>query len=422
LCLAVFAFPYAIRFVSAARHGERRWTVVAALICLGWTYQQGLALVEHRGAQVMRDRLLATGHAEFVVTASRDIDVWQMVVNYEEFVKAPDQEYARSKPPGQLLFYCAAAAIADRIMPLIWDPPIPPDARIKSVRHFRLINFATLFFPMIGLLALFPLTDLGRTFLGERRQLWPALLYLLAPAPTLVQMHLDQVLYPALAASFWALCARGRSLVHWAMAGAIAWVSFFISFSMLPMIIVGAGIALAPVIRQPSRAGFRAVILGALVAFGVALALSVLAYFALHYDPFAAYARCLEHHVRWKRWDASYRWRAARLDLIEFGYWLGPPLGLLFLSQAFYGIRRLWMHPPSVMASATLLALLLVATFGKTIAEVARLWLFFVPAVVLAASARLQRVRAASPEARLGAVTLLQLVWTFSLKAMQDFY
>ncbi|HEY2404571.1 MAG TPA: hypothetical protein VGI10_01140 [Polyangiaceae bacterium] len=425
---ALFALPYVIRACAFVRSGTTPTRRILLLVAWGFVYQQGLALTQGRGFDVMASRMIDTGHAEFAVTASRDLDAFTMLRDYEGFVQAPDQRYARSKPPGQLLFYVIAARVADRVMPWLWDAPIA-SPKIQSQRHARLVHFATLFFPLIGLLVLFPLSDLARHLLPPERALWPALLYLSLPAPALVQMHLDQVLYPSLATWFWALCARyamnNVDMAHgwrnWAALGALAWVSLFVSFSLLPILPIGAALACSVTFARTDPNKWRQLARATATATASYLVISLIARWILSYDPFVAYARCMANHSQWKTWQESLRWPAAKLNLIELAYWLGAPMVVAFTVDVVRSIHRPF-SPAKGVALATLLTLLATAFLGRTLGEVARLWLFFLPVIAVSGASGILELRGVRRRSLLTGFVGLGVLWTFALKAMQDFY
>ncbi len=421
--LALFAMPLCIRFAALGPH--RLFAArVAALIALGFALQHGLAYTDRLGIEGMRNRITKTGHGEFAITAAQHPNAIALIKHYEQFVAAPDQVFARSKPPGQLLFYMACSAAADRVMPVLWDPPMTQRTDIKSASHGRLVNFATLFFPLFSMLPIVPLAYLGNALLGRERALWPALLFLLIPQVQLVTLHMDQVIYPLLVATVYAFAvhaalARTRALVWWIATGTAAWFALFVSFSvaaaLVPLVFV------IPLVHGASLRD-RARALGTGVAVAAVAFFAWLATFAvlLDYRVLVAYRRGFENHVRWNGWRDDWTWPAAKLNLSEFAYWLGVPIVALFLWQLVVAIRRP-KEPLSLFGWATLAAILITAAVGKTLGEVARLWLVFVPAVVLLAARALAGVRAGSSIVALYIVSGTQVAWMVALKMMQDF-
>ena len=65
----------------------------------------GQYLVSFSGASPILFYTSETGHAEFVVTASRDFSMEDVFRRYEILVEQPHQQFSPSKPPGQLLLY-----------------------------------------------------------------------------------------------------------------------------------------------------------------------------------------------------------------------------------------------------------------------------------------------------------------------------
>jgi hypothetical protein len=426
------AWPYAIRLTlrGSTRTG---WVATGSLVLVGFLWQQSLALAEKRGIDGMRDQLLRSGHSEFARTATtRHVRPLELIGGYERFVEAPDQEFARSKPPGNLLVFWAAGRAAEILMPHVWDPPLPTDSiYVANVYHWRLANFATLFFPLLSCSVLVPLAWLGGQLLGEKHALWPALLYLLVPSIALVPLHLDQVLYPLLACGLWSLTvaairARGRAAVSLAAAvGAVAWLSLFVSFSLLPAIPLALAFAVAA-LRMEHRKGLRALTgpLGA--AAGAFLSLSLVVWTAFGYDPLERFRRAMDNHSRWKGWQESFRLPATCTNLAEFGYWLGVPLVLLFAFGILTALRRpaasdvdgSWQVPVSI---GTCVVLVATAVFGRTLSEVNRIWIFFLPAVVTVAAQALRRIAGSRTEPAIAAVAALQIGWTVVLKCFAGF-
>lgn len=428
LVVAVFLAALTARVV--AEHGRREGYLgkLVLVVGVGWMLQQGFAFVDKNGMNTMRDRMLRTGHAEFAVTAARRLPVLPLVREYEARVKAPDQVYARSKPPGQLLFYMASAEVANVVMPRIWDPPVPNRPDVVDRYHWRLANFAALFFPLFSMLPAIPLAFLGWHFLGRARSLWPSFAFVLVPQAQLVTMHLDQVLYPLLLTSIWALAAKAaistprRAIGWWIAAGTLVWFSVYITFSILPGLVPLAFVA-ASFDAKTFSERLRQVVSGAAIAATTVGAWAAFFFVTLDYRLLTAYRRGFDNHVRWNNWRPSMQWPAARLDLSELAYWIGVPFTLLFLLQCFSwlgGLRRL-REPVTVFALTTLVAIVVTAIVGKTIGEIARLWLFFTPAMVLAAMHALSRLSPTHPVRKLELLAAGQLAWIMALKALEDF-
>jgi hypothetical protein len=419
LTAAVTAFV-----ARAARSRPRQLVGVALIGLLGLALQHGLALAEGRGIDGMRDRIVFSGHSEFAYLASVRPRLGATLRGYEALAAHPRLPYARSKPPGQLAFYILAADVAER---LPWLDALGQRGVIVNERHRRLDNFAALVFPLLSLAVLLPLFGLARRLGPADRALWPLLLYVLVPQTVLITLHLDQVLYPFLAAlACWCVACAARSrhgLLWWAAYGACAWLGLFVSFSLLPCLLL-APFVYWSALPTRDRAQLRRLGIGlglALVSFA---ALQLAAWLLLEYDLFAAYARCMENHRQWKHFGAGDRTLAFRLDLSELAYWTGLlPLTLL-VAQAAAEAKQAWRRPRRIeqtLAVGVLAMIVATALVGDTLAEVARLWLFMVPPLVLVATPPLRTLdpRRAWP---LYALVAVQFAWVITVKARQDFF
>ncbi|WP_394829492.1 hypothetical protein [Pendulispora albinea] len=458
LVAAAFALPLCARMVAAPHPSNTALArKVAILVVTGFALQHGLALAENRGWNGMRDRMVGRGHAEFALEAGKLQSAWAALRDYETI--AAEKSFLPSKPPGQLLFYMAVADLADAVVPDRWSVPPPDRPEVETSRQWRLINTALFVYPLLSMLTLLPLTYLGLALLGRDLALWPAFLYMLCPPVQLVTLHLDQTLYPLLVTTLWAFAVRAvcvagatrddpgaarsvaRTRALWAGAGALAWLAQFVSFSVLPAFPLTAVLVWAAraTIRKVDRPlPWRPLLRGALLALAVFALLTALLAAAAGYNPLHAFQRSLAHHHRWMRWNESLRWPAARLNLLEFFYWIGPPIVLAFGWQCAKGIaslvrRRIDGRSTPAMGTAAILAA--TAIFGATYGEVARLWLFLVPAVILSATPTFAHLVAdantdtgadvnastARRQRMLLVTAALQGAWMFCLKAMQDF-
>ena len=442
LLAVAFAIPLLVGLCMPEDHAASPRRLVGGLVLLvvfGGALQHGLALSEGRGLSGMRDRILWTGHSEFARTASLDLDYWLVLTRYEELVRSPSQAYARSKPPGQLLFYMVLSSVADLVMP---DPPPdePPLEGTINPRHRRLVDFAAVALPFLSYLVLVPLSLLSRRMLPDQVALWPALLFVLAPPTALVTLHLDQALYPLLAATTWLLaaqagCAGRRSWAWGAAAGAMTWLGVFVSFSLIAAIPLTAVFAWATARQANDRPALRRLLAagtGFVIAF---LLLTSLASHLLNYDLLIRFRAAMLHHREWMishhpEWSG---WPQATgpllqvgiLNLVEFGYWLGIPLLALGIWGLVAGVRagvHRHCRGNDVVAVALSLVLCLMAVFGGCIGEVARLWIFAIPVVTLIAAERLHNLAGINPRRLLLVLAGMQFAWMFLLKVRQDFW
>ncbi len=427
LVAIAFALPLVARMVSlvsASEHPRAIARKAVALVLFGVALQHGLALSENRGWRGMRDHIVYSGHSTFAEVAAKYRDLGMVLRDYDRI--AADQKYLPSKPPGQLLFYMLTGLAADAVVPDAWSKSAPG---LMTDRQWRLTNLALFAWPLLSMLTLLPLTYLAVALLPRELSLWPAFLYLLAPPTQLITLHLDQVLYPLLTTTMWVLAVLGvrdrrRPWLGWAAAGVTAWVGLFVSFSVLPALPLTAAFAWAAASRTGHERPLGLLLRGAIWAALPFVALTALAWASVGYNPVHTFQTCMAYHHKWKSWTNDMRWPAARLDLIEYTYWLGPAIVFAFGWQVVIALRglRAWRSWDGVVPAATFAVLMITDIFGSTVAEVPRLWMFLVPAVVFAAGPRIGSLAEAGRGPRLAvAMATTQFAWMFCLKAMEDF-
>lgn len=109
---ALWLLPLLVAPPAAALYGVLRWRSrrgpkLLLLVLVG------LALLEGRGIDALRERMVSSGHAEFVAVAAGREDVLYVLSPYEQLVQAGELgQYAHSKPPGQLLLYMTTERVA----------------------------------------------------------------------------------------------------------------------------------------------------------------------------------------------------------------------------------------------------------------------------------------------------------------------
>jgi len=418
LFVGLALLPAAV-LLAARRLGSHRpgW-VLAGLVCCGTLLQHGLALVEGRGLDGMRDRIVHAGHAEFALVAVGQKSLLDVAAHYEEKIENGELgRYAHSKPPGTLLFYMLTERLA---RPL--STSSDPVDRLEGLR-----DLAALAWPAVSMLVLLPLYWLGRRFVGCEQALVACLLYIAVPAAQLITLHTDQVLFPVLLVStVWlatVACAQDRPWLA-ALAGAVAYLAVFCSFQLLlalPMAI-GASAAVAPAARRAARLrrcwlafalGFAALFLGAA--------------FVLDYDLVAGYRDARAYHREWKDWEPSLQATLgyALLGYLEFAVWLGVPLSVLALQRGWRAVRGALARSMTGLDLPMLVLLgvfLAVGFLGETKGETARLWLPLAPLCCLAACDRLELRPQKQDFDSLALVVALQWLTVLLTKVRQDFW
>ena len=397
------AWPHALPLLLAAvalfallRRGTAGRTRGLGVLCVlvALALQLSLSLLEGRGMGRLSATLLDPhyGHSEFVVLGAEPIPLLALARDYERIsTSVPRYVYARSKPPGQLLFYAAC----DRVMRgLGLERPLEAVARRAHFHERGRLTaigvFDTLLFLLVSALpfGLLPAVarDLARWASPEAARvpdLETALVAMLMPCLLLVTMHLDQVLYPLLVVL--AIAGVARALPdrpRWAAASGVACaLGAYVSFSLLATLgVLGLlllthmawGAGGRPRLAARGKEVLRVARWGLLGAAATLLLLGA----GLGFDPFPAFARAVAHNAAWQGSPGLVGPVRTAHNLVELAIWIGWPAAFLLGWQWLRAARRWRRLTP--LEGFTLLYpvfLVLVSTFGHTRSEIARLWI-----------------------------------------------
>ncbi|MCK4461232.1 MAG: hypothetical protein KAW46_05480 [candidate division Zixibacteria bacterium] len=400
-----------------------------ALILIGFAVQQGFALMEGRGINGIRDRMLHTGHALFAVEAVKQPNMLRVARHYQTLVETGELEVYpnATKPPGQLLFYMATERMS-RLLPWASDNMLE-----------RMATFASFFWPLLSYFTLVPLYLLSRLYLDPKQAYVPCILYLCMPPVALITLHLDQCLYPFLFVTTVALFVHGVRLKKTALlfcAGVTTSVAVFVSFSLvilLPFIFLILALEVIPRVawgRTGNSENRRQLLAHAalrLICYlsGAALVQGVF-FLLLNYNVFENYRFSMSIHqgFRIEEWPLRTIVYIGCLDLLEFAIWSGGAVVSLAAVYAVRSCRRLQpsddsCKPIVVSFCAVLLAM---AFMGSTVAETARLWIFLTPLITLFASKELIAVFGLRSWFAAGTLAVLQVLNIFGIKMWQDFF
>ncbi len=176
-------------------------------IMAGTTLQWGFAMTEGRGVDGLRDRVVTSGHAEFVRKAVKNTDIPFTMSHYESLAESGKLGvFSKAKPPGQILFYMITERFSE------WVLGKPDDNR---ERVHKLQDFITLVWPFFAALAALPLYALTVRLSDAAAARMAVGLYFLTPSFNRVTLHTDQVLFPLLVL----VCLYGFIISRWRRAG-----------------------------------------------------------------------------------------------------------------------------------------------------------------------------------------------------------
>jgi len=419
----VLAFSALAVLAAVARNRAAAWWRVGLLVIAGVGMLVGFALIESRGLFAIRDRVLHAGHSEFARTATSDLTIHDVLCRYEALVSSGRLgPFERTKPPGTLLFYVLTERIGRSLLPFS-DP---------SERLEWFATFATFTWPGFSMLSLVPLFLLGRAIADVERAIWACALSTAVPSFLLITMHTDQVLFPllvnaAMACAAWA--ALRDDIWMGVLSGILGYLAAFCSFGLIAAMPLVLACVIFGTVARPmrSRSSFVSS-LRVCAASAVGAGTSWAAASAMFgYDVRHRYEVAIRAHVAWKGWTGTvdeirhFAW----MNVLEFAIWIGAPIAILLIVGAMLGLDDLVRsRRPTALIVATALAttIALLAWFGRTKAESARLWLFLAQPACLVASLTLQRLFPSHGRIALAAVWLIQFVIVLDIKRFQDFW
>jgi hypothetical protein len=414
---------------------KRRLAVgLLAAAALGLFLQFGPGLMDG-GLNSLRDRYFTTYHEAYVRAASEsDLSLLDTVRRYEDTYGSGS--FTGTKPPGLMVFYTALDQLANGY----------PSSLDDGTRYQRLSDLVVWLFPllavsMVGLIFVF-----ARRFLEDPADLVQRaapLLYVLAPSVALFTFFADQAVYPAvflLGAWFAVESVRRHSLVWSFLLGAVLYAGAFFAFTMLPLYVFAGLYILLHYGREAAGRRVQQIVLAGLAVLAGTLFMHFLARSLLNYDfvPRFEHTMSINHNFDFyirvgQRPPPAPEPLAVRLGQILGAAWInnldfaaaiGFPIYILFLAQA---ARRVWRFIKGQAAHGDILLFALLLSFvvlnlaGTAQGEVPRLWLFWLPMVVLLAAYELEPHLRVRPHILLvlGLAQLVTLMLTFHFQDLR---
>jgi hypothetical protein len=251
-------------------------------------------------------------------------------------------------------------------------------------------NFAY-FFPFFATLLLVPLYFIQKQITSQSFPFISALVYISAPSVIMMTLLPDQFLFPLLFAVFLlilALMITRQSMLYAFLAGCMAYLLVFISFSMLP--IFGLTVIWLFVdywINRQNR-NLRTILLLLVSFLGGLLLTSLLVWLLTGYNPLARYQIAFQKHREIKQYEFSVQriLEYIFLNHVDFVLWTGFGLLFLFYSSSIRAITLFFQRKATTYDGfriAFFLTFLVLNLIGQTRSEVGRLWVFLLPGFAL---------------------------------------
>ncbi len=355
---------------------------------------------------------------------------WEFLARYPDWIRSQDSLHIGTHPPGLIVAQCILMRTMDRYPGLadILLDHMPPSLAIgfkqlegMDGRPIRRSERASLYATaLLTLLAcagtVVPLYLLARSSLPAPAAWAVASFWALAPSANLFQPDADTT-YPLLSTSAWALAAwavryqEGRDrtaaigVFLGLMSGVVMAFGMVFTLAFLPVGLITALI----VVMNPSISRRRRTVLILVIGAGY-LAFVLGGWFAMGADPFIVWKWTHRHHapaisltvslptpfVVWE-WNLYHHARFYVEYPRTYSLWLwANPIELAIaigLPTVVWCVAGMFA-PRSVPLSvwATLLVLTLANLTGRNMGEVARLWMLFMPPLLIAAGQGLRRL------------------------------
>jgi hypothetical protein len=411
------------------KHPKVTFVNLLPLVIFGALLQFGFAFIEGGSFEVLRESYAKSPHKFYAEYASTGPGIMETIHNYESLLGQGN--FASTKPPGLVGLYILLEKVSFAINP----------SSLAHERFFRLTRLIAWIFPIVSMVVIYPLSWLGKRFLDEKNAIIPALLYLCLPNVLLIQLYMDQTLYPLLfVLAIWLIiiAVDKKAILYAIMAGLLLYLSIFVSFSLIPAIFIafiligmhglfawtGYSTSIGKVSLSASNLwGYIRLGLGVLFGMGV---LYLFFQTLLNYNVFERYSNAIAIHRELKNYDTGLGGflPAALLNISDYGVWTGTSILILSVLAVFGSLARILKKS---LSDFDWLSLSFMVTFmainiaGQTGGETGRLWIFLSPVFAILAAEQAPRIFK-KRESGVYLVIILQLITVVLTLKFQDFF
>jgi hypothetical protein len=424
--------------------GLAYWTLVVkqhravgllTVFALGLFLQMGLGLMGGAGIETLRERYFTTYHQAYVARAAEnEHSILENIRQYDALHGS--NTFTTTKPPGLMAFYIGLEHLVNGY----------PSGFDNAARYARLSSVIVWLFPLLAAGTAVTLWAFARRLTGDALSLVvpvSTVLYVLTPSIALFTFFADQAIYPGvflLGIWFTVRVIRGGSLLRALLLGVALYAAAFFSFTMLPLYAFAALYLLLHNWKEQTTRRVQRVLLTGLGITAGTLSMYFIGRTLLNYDFLPHFQRMASINHNFDFYlrvgqqlpagpeSLSVRLaqiaRAAWVNSLDYAAAVGFPIYILFAVQAVRRLRALGKPqlPPADLVLLSLLASFLVLNLAGTAqGEVPRLWLFWLPMVVLLAAFELEPHLRQRPRLLLllGGAQLITLMLTFHFQDLR---
>lgn len=401
---AVYISIVTLLMLFAAFLSLKKKKIAQALFVIfitGWMMQIGTGFLDGDGINSFKNRYFGTYHATYPKLAS--VNNNSLIDNIRYYDDTFTNLFTRTKPPGLMSIYTALERIINGN---------PATSGLSTeLRYARLSNAIVLIFPLMGMAIVFLLYAFSRKFIifpSDWQYLLPSTLLIFTPNNILFSLYADQVIYPALFLSgTWLIYIgfqKGSYITAFGL-GVLLYIYAFFAFTMLPLFIVAGVFVFMLWWHAPDRHTLIEQIKKGVVFLLGAVVTYLLFRLLMNYDFITRFSETttlnhgydfylrVGHEIPIEKETLANRltqiFNAMWVNNLEFATTVGIGVYILFL---IYGIRltirtlKRQLKSDDIYLASLFFSFILLNFTGSTQGEVGRLWLFWVPMVVIFAS------------------------------------
>ncbi len=385
---------------------RRRWTAAALALTfiLGWFLQIGVGIMGGGGFDTVAERYFSTYHKAYVQQASQfEFSILDEIQQYETFFGA--HSFTSTKPPGLMAVYIGLDHLVNG----------HPSAYSSDERYARLSQVVEFGFPVLAAALVFLIFAFARHFLDSALG-WVALaaplLYVVCPNAALFSLFPDQAVYPLvflLAVWFIIFAIRRRSIAWALIVGIVLYLATFFAFTMLPLYpFAMIYLVLDYWLNRGDRGWTQPLSMAIAIAAGTLLFYGLFV-LVLNYNFLPRFEKTvlINHNfdfylrVGLKPPTAPeslgtrvvQTLNAAWFNNLDYAAAVGFPVYILFVVQGIGLLKRLFSKAAAagdIILGSLFLSYIVLSLAGTAQGEVPRLWLFWLPMVVILAALKLR--------------------------------
>lgn len=413
--LILLFFTFILYFIKRFPRFHVLTLILISLVFIGIQFSVGY--LEGRGLASLTDRFFLSYHRIYIEEAcNAHFSALEAITHYEDLFTSM---FLQTKPPGvlwisfklnQIANLPVSSSVLDPLSTTLTLSEYLP--RMISTSCQRTMTLTTVIFPILATFTIWVIYGFSQWVIGgkdyEQLAFYSAILFVLAPNIVMLSLFPDQTFYPPLfllVAGGILIGIRKESFVACFLIGAALYAVIFLSFSMLPLLII-------PIIyfvclrwqeKKPSTIWLH--FKKSLLPIGLGGLFSMILFrIFLDYDIFTRFQRMMatriegDFYTRLGLQSAGeatilekmlQTWNAAILNNIELAVAIGFPVFIFFIIMGLRSFLHVVQRKPDASTAAIntslFLAYIALNALRVVLGEAGRLWMFWIPVMSILA-------------------------------------